>query len=81
MVTEKHLNSQNRRMLIYVSVVSYRSVPQMSQKRRSHLKILGARTMTRGSFQTYDPQTLGATSHSLRDMAPTIFSPLYYRIP
>ena len=38
---------------------------QIFQKSRSHLKILGTRTVTRSRFQTDDPEVLGKTMHNV----------------
>jgi hypothetical protein len=43
--------------------------PQMLQKSRRHLKILGARMVIRSEFRTGDPQLLGATVQNIVALA------------
>jgi Leu/Phe-tRNA-protein transferase len=45
--------------------IEYTRVAQIFQKSRNHLKILGARRVTRNKFHTEVPQILGATTQNL----------------
>jgi hypothetical protein len=50
-----------REVAVGLSHAPYTSSPQIFQNPRSHLKILGAKRVTRGKFHTEDPKILGAT--------------------